>query len=493
VKAEGRAHRLQVAQSGLFPLSNSQTEIWLGQKLSPDSPCYNIGRCVEIFGTIDPNLFEVALRQTIHDVDSLRLRFVETAFGPRQFFSPTADESLQFYDLSETDNPRAAAETWMRQDLARVFAMASGALFRSALFKVADGHFLWYGVNHHLINDAFGASLIERIVADHYSALAQVGRRKPARAPSWLEMLDEEESYRRSDRYDRDRIFWRGRLEDRPEPSTLSGRPPNWTGQTIRTGGCVAGSIIDALKAAVGGRHISLAAILAAATAAYLTRTTGMGDVILGMPVTARPSPTLRRIVGLASNVVPFRLQVDLAASFQDLLEQAGRELRQALRHQRYWTGAMRKDLGLTPDQPDFYGTIINFIPIDEELDFAGAPVRKHNLFNLRVGDLSITVLAGSKTRDIAVELTANETHYDAATLSGHLRGFLRLIEALAAAPGLPIGHLAMPASEDRARVMGFASPLFAPTRTTLPALFEAQVSRTPDGVAAIQGGRSLC
>ena len=128
---------------------------------------------------------------------------------------------------------------------------------------------------------------------------------------------------------------------------------------------------------------------------------TGSRDVVLGMPVAARASPKLRRIVGLASNVVPLRLTVDLATTLSDLLQQTGRRMREALRHQRYPAGALRRDLGLAPTDTEIYGALINFIPIDEDFDIAGWPIRKHHLGNWRVGDLLITVHAGRRDADI--------------------------------------------------------------------------------------------
>ncbi len=79
----------------------------------------------------------------------------------------------------------------------------------------------------------------------------------------------------------------------------------------------------------------------------------------------------MRRVVGLAANTVPLRLAVDPGGSIGALLQQVGRRVRDALRHQRYWASELRQDLGLTPDQPALYGMLVNFRPADEDFDFA--------------------------------------------------------------------------------------------------------------------------
>ena len=476
-----------------FPLSRAQADIWFGQILDPESSNYNLGRYVEIFGCIDPITFERALRKAIYDIDTLWLNFDAMGDKPRQYFQLWDNFQIPFVDVSAADDPQGAALAQMRDDMARVFDLANGPLFRYALFKVADDRFFWYEVNHHIINDAFGSSLVERYVARLYRSFVD-GITEEIEPPcSWLTLLDEEESYRNSARRERDRAYWLDRLSDRTDAVTLSGLAPSWPGRHLESSGYVCRSAIDELEAAGARYGATLAAIMAATTAIYLFRVTGVQDLILGMPVTARTSPALRRTVGLASNVVPLRLSVDPATSFGVVVRQAGQRLREALRHQRYWTGALREDLGLSPHQPDVYGTLINFIPIDEDFDFAGHTIRKHHLGNWRVGDLSINIHAGSRDSDVRVEFSANEAHYDQRTLERHRHHFLHLIETAAAAPDLAIGQLAILNASERHLVLHGWNPLQRVfPHATLPDLFETQVARAPDAVAVAFGDRSL-
>ncbi len=477
----------------LIPLTTGQMDIWIAEKLSPDSTIYNIGGYFDIFGNIDPILFETALRKAVYEIDTLRLCFVEDDDGPRQFFRSNLNFAVPFMDISGEENPVGTALAWMRDDKAQTFDLGRGPLFRYALFKVADDRFLGYGVHHHLINDGFGTTRIERRVAELYRELAD--GTAPATAPpaSWLDLLDEEDSYRLSARHERDRAYWRAQLADRPDATTLSGRPPASPGGVIESHGSLPLALVAALESIGKAHGTGLAAVVMAVTAAYLFRMTGAKDVILGMPVSGRTNPKLRDVVGLVSNVVPLRLSIDPAASFADLLRQAGRRMRDALRHQRYWASTLRHDLGQGPRQPDMYGTMVNFIPIDDDADFAGRPVRRHSLGHWRVADLLILVLAGNQARDIRVELHGQQAHYDIDTLTLHRQRLLRLFEAVAAAPDQPVGRLAIVAPGERDTVprewnLGPA----APPPATLPALFAVQAARTPSAAAIVSGDRSL-
>ncbi len=404
------------------------------------------------------------------------------------------DIAAPYFDVSGNDDPQAAAAAWMHEDMARAFDLTTATLFRYALLRIADDRYFWYEVNHHLINDVYGSSLVERRVAELYEGL--VNEQAPAKEtpPSILNLLEEDEAYQLSAQRERDQLFWRARLVGRPDPSTLSGRAPNSISELIHSSGALHSTIAAQLKKTSALHGASLAAAMTAAAAVYLSRMTGAPDIVLGMPVTARSNPKLRRIVGLASNVVPLRLTVVLAAPFSDLLRQAGHRMREALRHQRYPVGALRQDLRLASNQPDIYGTLINFIPVDEDFNFAGLPIRKHDLGNSRVGDLVVTVHAGRQDSDIQVELSANRAHYDLPALDRHRDRLLSLLEIVAAEPTAAIGRLAILSDAEREQVLyGWnATTAKLPAPATLPSLFEAQVARTPTAVALAHGDAQL-
>src|SRR5882724_5774168 len=81
-----------------LPLSDAQLGIWFAQSIDPSSPAYNLAEYLEIDGSIDPTLFETALRQVVNETEALRVRFVDGADGPRQVICPPPDWSMSFVD-----------------------------------------------------------------------------------------------------------------------------------------------------------------------------------------------------------------------------------------------------------------------------------------------------------------------------------------------------------------------------------------------------------
>jgi Condensation domain len=98
-----------------LPLSAAQREIWFAeQQLSAGNRVYKLGEYIEIFGPVDPMLFETVLRRVVGEVDSLRVRFVEGGDGPRQIVEPSSEWLMPFLDVSEELDPCLVAQAWMR-------------------------------------------------------------------------------------------------------------------------------------------------------------------------------------------------------------------------------------------------------------------------------------------------------------------------------------------------------------------------------------------
>lgn len=451
-----------VTESSLRPLSALQSGVWAAQMLAAEGTVFNFGQYYEIPGAVDPRLLKAALRRVVEGSDALHLRILETGDGPRQAIGDVPDWSMPLIDVSAAPDPRAAAEAWMRDDVWRAVDLARGPLFGFAVFRAAPDRFFWYARYHQLCNDGVGVSLVARRVAARYSALAEGGGAEarlpasPGRAAesespgSWLDLLADEERYRLSDRYERDREYWRRQLADRPAPVTLSGRHGVLPRRPIRRTGRLPRPVAEALRALGRAQGGSLAMVLVAAAALYLRSCTGARDVVLGMPVSARVGPRMRGIAGPCGNLLPLRLTLDPGVDLGDFLRQTSWRIRQVLGHQRYRFEDLRSDLGLGLVE-QLHGIRVNVFAPRSELLFAGHPARGHSLSAGPVDDLAVAATDFADGSGLRIHLDANPAHYSAGTLVAHHRRFLALLVRMAAEPGARLSRfLRLEAAERR-------------------------------------------
>ncbi|MGW7516150.1 amino acid adenylation domain-containing protein [Streptomyces sp. NPDC054796] len=482
-----------------LPLTAAQSGMWYAQALDPASPAQNTAEYLEIRGTLDPVLFAEALHRTTGEADALRVRFTTDADGvprqlPLEIEPPGHGFPLYATDLREHTDPDAVAHTWMRDDLTEPFDLETGPLFKHALFQVGDARWLWYQRVHHVVMDGFGYSLLVQRVADLYTALAD--GRTPGASPfgRLADLVAEDAAYHSSAALTVDRAHWSGQFADRPEVPTLAGSGA-LAGRTFhRRTGHLGPEATERLRALATSVRATWPDVLLAAQALYVSRATGSEDVVLGLPMMGRMGSVALRVPGMVMNVLPLRLTVTPGATFAELTRAAVLAVRAARRHQRYRYEDIRRDLGLLGEGRALTGPLVNVMPFDYGVTFAGAECTAHNLSAGPVDDLTVNVYDRTDGTGLRFDHDGNPGLYGEDDLARHQERYLRLLERLAEAdPHAPLATHGICTPDERARVVGtFNDTARELPVTTLVGPIEDQAARTPHATALVSGGQAL-
>ncbi|GMU05482.1 myxochelin non-ribosomal peptide synthetase MxcG [Corallococcus caeni] len=462
------------------PLTAAQHGIWVGQQLDPQSPVYNAGECIELRGAVDVVRFESALRQAVADTDALHSRFVAGAEGPAQRIDAGTDWTLQRVDLSGEADPWAAAQEWMWRDLGRTVDLETGPLFAQALLTVGPERSFWFQRIHHIAMDGYGFSLLARRVAELYTAEV-TGKAAPAGFSRLGPVLDEDVAYRSGPQLQKDRDFWVRRFEDAPVPPLLAEAAP-MSSRFLRRSEHLRPELMAALQAGAKQAGVSWSDLVLAVTASYLHQRTGAAEAVLGLPVMGRLGSASLRVPCMAMNIVPLRIAVRPDAGLFALARDVAAEMKAARPHLRYRYEQLRRDLRLVGGQRKLFGPVVNIMPFDYALDFAGVPGTAHNISAGPVEDLSFGFHARSGGTGLRMDLDANPACYTEAALEEHQRGFLHLLESLLAQPERPV----------RRSATGTVGSVLdggpVPTARPVLELLKAQADIRPDAVALEHG-----
>jgi hypothetical protein len=329
----------------------------------------------------------------------------------------------------------------MKTQHARPFDVRSGRAFRWTLLRLGAARFVWSFQVHHLLMDGFSRNAVRRRLDQVYSALAAGVAVPPGESGSLRDLFAQEYDYGCSASFDEDRRYFAALLEGRPERVTLSGKPAAATREFCRATVRLPRDLTEGLRALVSGA--SLAQVVTAAAALLQRSEAGGDDLVLGFAVSARLGALARRTPSMLSNVVPLRLRLSGEISIDELVSRANRAIREVMRHQRYPSQALRKDLQLSPLEPDAYGLVVNFMPFDQGASFGGHLASTHNLSNGPVADLTIGVFDSPGQTELRIDLNGNRELYDDAVLAKHLGRLVALLAAIAHGPATrPIGAL---------------------------------------------------
>ncbi|MEU7450141.1 AMP-binding protein, partial [Streptomyces diastaticus] len=470
-------------------LSAAQREIWFSQQQNLENPLYRVGEYLDISGDVDLALFERALRAVVAQTETLHVRFMEGQEGPEQVIERKEDWDLPVIDLSEVDEPLSAAERWMREDLGQSIDLTVGPIFSYALFRISRNRIIWYQGYHHIAMDAFAMGVVARRVADTYNRLS-CDEGVLGCDGSVALLLDDDASYRASADLTRDRDFWMGRLSDLPEPVKLAGRTAAASGKFHR----VSMTFSDTNNGGVvrGDRDLrEWATTLTAAAAAYVYRATGQGDFLLGFAAAARPGTELKQVAGMMSNLLPLKLAVSQETTVSGLQEQVHREIADLLRHQRYRSEDIARDLGLPAGIRGMIGPRVNFMPFDYSITFGDATAVAKNVSLGVVDDLTIAIYDRQDGSELRIDLEANSDLYTYQELQAHSDRFMRLLKEFTdpRRSSQPVSLLEFLDVEEEHRILTeWSGATDAISTATLPGLFEVCAASVPRATAVVFG-----
>ncbi|MFD5438059.1 condensation domain-containing protein, partial [Kitasatospora sp. NPDC127067] len=467
-------------------LSAAQRGIWNAQQLDPDNPVYSVAQCLEIEGDLDPQLFERAVREITGRVEPLHVRFTGSGTSLRQYVAVSDDWPLHTFDVSAERDPVAAAEAWMRADLARPMRLDRDRLFTYALFRVAADRHLWYQRGHHIAADGFSGAIVASRVAAHYTALASGGPVPEPRTVPLDTLLDKDTEYRASASFAEDRAYWAETLADRPDmPSLSGGRPPVGTPHTLaRHAETVDAETSAHLRTAARGLRTTVSGLAIAASVLCFHRLTGVEDVVIGVPVLGRSRQELD-VPGMAANMLPIRVAVSDDLTLQQLVRRVGTAIRTALRHQRYRYEDILRDLGLV-GRGNLFSLVMSAMPFDYDLAFGNCSVRLKPLGGGHFNDFSLSLYDNSTDGLIGIASDVNPELYSDDTNRAKVALFRNTLLAMAAAPAdTPLRRIEVLGEAERELVLfGWNDTAREVPAATLPELFEAQAVRTPGAVA---------
>ncbi|MBB4222732.1 non-ribosomal peptide synthetase [Variovorax guangxiensis] len=475
-------------------LTTGQMAMWLGAKFASPDTNFNLAEAIEIEGWIDADVFVAAMRQVTEEAEATRLSFVDTAQGPRQVVAPAFNREMPFLDFSGEHDPGAAAQAWMQADFTRKDDLARDQLWMSALIRLADDHHVWYHRSHHIVLDGFGGGLIARRFADVYSArIAGTEVSEASRLAPISQLMEEDKAYRESGRYPRDRQYWTERFADAPDPLSLASQRSVNVGGLLRQTAYLPAESVRALADIAQQLGATLPQILIATTAAYLYRATGVEDMVIGIPVTARHNDRMRRVPAMVANALPLRLAMRPDLPVAELIAEVGRQMRQILRHQSYRYEHLRGDLNMLVNNRQLFTTVVNVEPFDYDFRFAGHAAWPRNLSNGTAEDLGIFLYERGNGQDLQIDFDANPAIHTAQSLADHQRRLLAFMTAVIRQPAQAIGHVdLLDAAEREQLLVTWNDTVHAVPGTNLVALIEAQLAANPQGIALRFEGEAM-
>ncbi|MBI5302111.1 MAG: amino acid adenylation domain-containing protein [Chloroflexi bacterium] len=467
-------------------LTNTQFLIWLGQKLDPDAPLYNMIQAFAFDGAIDRAAFQRAFQALINQSDALRTVVVELDGAPQQRVLPQLDYAVEWIDLSRADDPPAAFAEWLDARRARVCDLRA-RLFESCLVQLAPARFVWYLNQHHLITDGWSFVVVYKRMAELYARALQNDLRDLPARPTFREYADYERAFRATPQFAQADAYWRAQTPA-SQPIEFFNRVPASRGaRTERVAldlGAERSAQLRALANAPGMRllsqDLSLYAIFATLMSAYLHRVSGNARLTIGVPFHNRATAAHKDTVGVFIEICPLTFEVADDDTFASLHKKVSREVLNALRYAQPGVSSAERNRA--------YEILLNYVNVAFP-DFAGMTPQVewiHAGYGDSNHSLRLQVHDFGATGNFTLHFDLNASVFDEAQRAWTIQQFLRVVDAFLADRARVLNAISLQSdAEHQALVVAYnrtATPY--PAEQTVVALFEQQAAQNPDDIA---------
>ncbi|WP_280301566.1 non-ribosomal peptide synthetase [Nocardia neocaledoniensis] len=476
-----------------LPLTGAQLGIWNAQRLDPDSLSYMVGEVLEIAGpeAIDVELLDTAIRRTIAETDTMRLRFADTPDGPRQRITDHEPQLRPLVDLRGEADPFAAAHRLVAAERTRSAtacrAMVDRQLYTYTLLRLTDTDVWCIQLYHHLIIDGYSAAMVSRRVAAHYTALRRGADVPRLRWGSIETLVAEDLDYRASQAHQHDREYWRDRLTPLPPLDGRGAAPEGVVERTHEVRAILDADLMDRVKTAATAAGITWADVLVAGYVGFIHRVLGETDVVIALPVMARVGKTALTTPSMAVNVLPLRVPVSSQDRLGDLGKRVADALREMRAHQRFRGEDLAREFGGAQTGALLHGIGINLKAFDFALDFDGATGTLRNVAGGPPEDLGLTVTPLSEDR-VQLGFEVDARSLDEATVRRRMDALVALLTELVDADK-PIGAISLYPNEFGADRAGAVLP-GAPEDTV--EVFDRMVGAHADDIVLVDGAERL-
>ena len=482
-----------------YSLSSPQMEIWFDQILRPDVPLYNIGGYLRIEGQIKITLFEQALNQVIQDNDALRITFFEGKMLPVQNLVENVRIKLDFCDCSVEENAHGQALARMEQEFVKPFKLYDQFLFRFALYKISDNCYYWLQKYHSLTVDDRAISLIVQQVAEIYNALFTGQPYDELTHYSYWDFIKNDQTYWNSEEFKQQERYWLEKYRQLPEPLVVPQYASKFKGQTPpsqRSTLSIKGDFYAQISEFYTANHTSIFQVILGVLYCYFVRTGDRHDLAIGLTSSNRSTAAFKQTIGRFASINQAWLGFGSDLSFVKLLEAIGSELEKDSHNQRFPICEINKQIGLDQNSRNqVFDIMLSHEKYENDVHFNGNPAFAISLTNgFEQNALAIFIREFCRDQYAQVDFDYNLKAFEADEIERIKERFEFLLTELLHHPDVPLWQLQIvPEAELKTILFDFNDTAKDyPVDQCIHQLFEAQVERTPNAVAAVFEGQQL-
>ncbi|MCU1716787.1 non-ribosomal peptide synthetase [Pseudomonas sp. 5P_3.1_Bac2] len=497
-----RAPLKQLTRPALLPMSFAQQRLWFLEDMAPSS-AYNMPLVLALQGPLDEACLNLAVRDVLLRHESLRTLLLRQ--GESAVQQIVEAQQLAFALERKEVEPQQVLQC-ITEDSQQHFHLSQALPVKGVLYALGSERYRLLLLIHHVAGDGGSLRPLMNDLATAYRARSQGLQPEWSALPVqyadyclWQRQLLGDEQHPTQTCLQQIQ-YWKQQLADLPDELNLIKDRPRQASPTHQ-GAQVAlplpAALYAKLQALAQDNAVSLFMLLQASLAAFLHRMGAGTDIPIGTAVDGRTDQALSDLVGFFVNTLVVRTDLSADPDMPSLLAQVRETILQGMANQDVPFERIVEELNPVRSlsrHPLFQIMLVlqnherstaDFAPLQvEQLELA-VSTAKFDLLFIFDEDRNGNVLNG--------RIEYSSDLYDEHSIRAFAERFVWLLSAIVEQPHQRISQFELLPAQERKKVLHLWNDTDHPLpENTLAALFEQQVRKTPEHVAANDGVRQL-
>lgn len=481
------------------PLSFSQQQMWIIDQMQPGNHAYNLPVGFRLKGNLKVEILEKSFNEIIRRHETLRTTFSIIENQPRQLIHPECSIKIRRFNLDNLTSEELEKQLnkLIQEEVTQPFNLSSLPLIRVTVIKFADNENIFILNLHHIICDGWSLGIIFQELSEFYNSFYYGTTINLPELPiQYSEYVNWQLQKKWTPSYNEQLDFWTVQLDGvlpnlelpfdkrRPTVQSLNGSNEFFY---------LSKDLTQKIQSVGIKKGCTFFMTVLAAFQVFLSKYSGMDDIIIGTPVSNRPRKVDENIIGNFLNIVALRTDLSDNPDFASLLQRTQKIVLDALNNR---------------DLP--FENIVEYLKIKRDLSrnpvfqvmLQVLPKYSFELSNLQISNLNFDL--GYSQFDLSLHLYQVEDGYncrfeyntdlfETSTIKRMESNFLFFLDELAGNPDRKISEISILNPEEIKLLHEWNnSEVIYEKDATIIELFEKQVDKDPSATAVKFGNDQI-
>ncbi|MGB7605373.1 MAG: amino acid adenylation domain-containing protein [Lutisporaceae bacterium] len=473
----------RVGEQEYYPLSSHQSRVFVASIIDKTGITYNIPQIINLEADLDKQHIESMIHMLIKRHEVLRTSFKYIDGVPVQIVHDDIDFKLEQIHR-DNNNLNEIVKAFVRP-----FDLNSVPLFRAAIVFMPENKTVLVVDIHHIISDGYSLSnvLAKDLLSLSHGKILPEPKLQYKDFAVWQQKMLEKGAFQKMKKYWLE--VFSGELPVSNMPLDYA-RPPiaNLDGDYIIFS--VEKEIKEKLKKLSAKNQTTLYMTLLSAYYVLLSKYTGQEDIVVGSISMGRHHKGTENIMGMFVNTLALRNYPKENKTFRELLMEVKVNTLNAFENEDFQYDELIKTLNIKRDMsrnPLFDTVFFMQSHIISESNLITRNEKKTSQFDITIEGLELD-------EEIRFSLEYNIGIYKKLTMERFSKHFINVLKQVVEQDDIKLCDINILSEAERNQILFEFNNTYAeyPSEKTIHQLFEEQVERTPDNIAAIYEDKQL-